>query len=70
MDCCDTAFCRFEAVTLSGRHERFSLCYSHYEDKHGGLGKPVRHAVILVTAKITEPMRRIRSIGQNIDGGM
>src|SRR3989442_2228633 len=35
--CCDTAF-----VSLRGsgqcqvEHERFSLCYSHYEDQHGG----------------------------------
>jgi hypothetical protein len=35
--CCDTAF-----VSLRGggrcqvEHERLSLCYSHYEDKHGG----------------------------------
>jgi len=35
--CCDTAFLSFRG---GGRcqveHERFSLCYSHYEDKHGG----------------------------------
>ena len=35
--CCDTAFFSFRG---GGRcqveHERFSLCYSHYEDKHGG----------------------------------
>src|SRR5262249_59563926 len=35
--CCDTAFVSFRG---GGRcqveHERFSLCYSHYEDKHGG----------------------------------
>jgi hypothetical protein len=35
--CCDTAF-----VSLRGggycqvEHERFSLCYSHYQDQHGG----------------------------------
>ena len=35
--CCDTAFVAFRG---GGRcqveHERLSLCYSHYEDKHGG----------------------------------
>jgi hypothetical protein len=35
--CCDTAFLSFRG---GGRcqveHERFSLCYSHYEDQHGG----------------------------------
>src|SRR5262245_49970789 len=35
--CCDTAFLSFRG---GGRcqveHERFSMCYSHYEDKHGG----------------------------------
>jgi hypothetical protein len=35
--CCDTAFVSFRG---GGRcqveHERFSLCYSHYEDRHGG----------------------------------
>lgn len=35
--CCDTAFVSFRG---GGRchveHERFSLCYSHYEAKHGG----------------------------------
>jgi hypothetical protein len=35
--CCDTAFVSFRG---GGRcqveHERFSLCYSHYEDHHGG----------------------------------
>ena len=35
--CCDTALFSFRG---GGRcqveHERFSLCYSHYEDKHGG----------------------------------
>ena len=35
--CCDTAFLSFRG---GGRcqveHERFSLCYSHYEDRHGG----------------------------------
>ena len=35
--CCDTAFFSFRG---GGRcqveHERFSLCYSHYEDQHGG----------------------------------
>jgi hypothetical protein len=35
--CCDTAFVSFRG---GGRcqveHERFSLCYSHYEDQHGG----------------------------------
>jgi hypothetical protein len=35
--CCDTAFLSFRG---GGRcqveHERFSLCYSHYEDTHGG----------------------------------
>ena len=35
--CCDTAFFSLRG---GGRcqveHERFSLCYSHYEDKHGG----------------------------------
>src|SRR5256712_12164149 len=35
--CCDTAF-----VSLRGggryqaEHERFSMCYLHYEDQHGG----------------------------------
>jgi len=35
--CCDTAF-----VSLRGggycqvEHERLSLCYSHYQDQHGG----------------------------------
>jgi hypothetical protein len=35
--CCDTAFMSFRG---GGRcqveHERFSLCYSHYEDQHRG----------------------------------
>jgi hypothetical protein len=35
--CCDTAFVSFRG---GGRcqveHERFSLCYSHYADQHGG----------------------------------
>ena len=35
--CCDTAFFSFRG---GGRcqveHERFSMCYSHYEDKHDG----------------------------------
>jgi hypothetical protein len=35
--CCDTAFLSFRG---DGRcqveHERLSMCYSHYEDKHGG----------------------------------
>jgi len=35
--CCDTAFLSFRG---GGRcqveHERFSMCYSHYEDQHGG----------------------------------
>ena len=35
--CCDTALVSFRG---GGRcqveHERFSLCYSHYEDQHGG----------------------------------
>ena len=35
--CCETAFVSFRG---GGRgqveHERFSMCYSHYEDKHGG----------------------------------
>ena len=35
--CCDTAFFSFRG---GGRcqveHERFSMCYSHYEDKHSG----------------------------------
>ena len=35
--CCDTAFLSFRG---GGRcqveHERFSLCYSHYEDRYGG----------------------------------
>ena len=35
--CCDTAFLSFRG---GGRcqveHERFSMCYSHCEDKHGG----------------------------------
>src|SRR6266478_512777 len=35
--CCDTAFVSFRG---GGRcqveHERFSMCYSHYEDKHDG----------------------------------
>ena len=35
--CCDTAFRSFRG---GGRcqveHERFSLCYSHYEDQHRG----------------------------------
>ena len=35
--CCDTAFVSFRG---GGRcqveHERLSLCYSHYEDRHGG----------------------------------
>ena len=35
--CCDTAFVSFRG---GGRcqveHERLSLCYSHYEDNHGG----------------------------------
>ena len=35
--CCDTAFVSFRG---GGRcqveHERFSMCYSHYEDQHGG----------------------------------
>jgi hypothetical protein len=35
--CCDTAFMSFRG---GGRcqveHERFSLCYSHYQDQHGG----------------------------------
>jgi hypothetical protein len=35
--CCDTAFVSFRG---GGRcqveHERFSLCYSHYSDRHSG----------------------------------
>jgi hypothetical protein len=35
--CCDTAFLSFRG---GGRcqveHERFSMCYSHYQDQHGG----------------------------------
>jgi hypothetical protein len=35
--CCDTAFLSFQG---GGRcqveHERFSMCYSHYQDQHGG----------------------------------
>jgi hypothetical protein len=35
--CCDTAFVSFRG---GGRcqveHERFSLCYAHYQDQHGG----------------------------------
>jgi hypothetical protein len=35
--CCDTAFFSFRGGgRCQAEHERFSLCYSHYEDKHGG----------------------------------
>src|SRR6266446_9353014 len=41
--CCETAFVSFRG---GGRgqveHERFSMCYSHYEDKHGGPWEPLK----------------------------
>src|SRR6059058_5213498 len=50
--CCDTAFFSFRG---GGRcqveHERFSLCYSHYEDRHGGPWS--------WRGRVTPPMSRI-----------
>ena len=67
--CCDTAF-----VSLRGggrcqvEHERLSLCYSHYEDQHGGLlGKTVRNAGISGHHEITNSTRRTPSIGPDIE---
>ena len=35
--CCDTAFLSFRGGGYCQvEHERFSLCYSHYQDQHGG----------------------------------
>jgi hypothetical protein len=35
--CCDTAFVSFQGGGYCQvEHERLSMCYSHYEDKHGG----------------------------------
>jgi hypothetical protein len=35
--CCDTAFWSFRGGGYCQvEHERFSLCYSHYEDQHRG----------------------------------
>jgi hypothetical protein len=66
--CCDTAFMSFRG---GGRcqveHERFSLCYSHYQDQHGGLGKVVSNAAISGRHEITKSMRKTPSIGQDIE---
>jgi len=56
--CCDTAF-----VSLRGggycqvEHERFSLCYSHYQDQHGGPWKVARNVAIFWSPKIINSMR-------------
>ena len=67
--CCDTAFLSFRG---GGRcqveHERFSMCYSHYEDKHGGPWESCQKcAVIFGRHEIIKPMRKTRSIGLNIE---
>src|SRR5437870_13152210 len=66
--CCDTAFLAFRG---GGRcqveHERFSLCYSHYEDRHGGPWEVVRNAAISGRHAITKSMRKTPSIGQDIE---
>ena len=66
--CCDTAYLSFRG---GGRcqveHERFSLCYSHYEDSMEGRGKVVRSAAISGRPDITNSMRRIPSTGPDIE---
>jgi len=69
---------RYGLVVVSGRrrcqveHERFSLCYSHYEDGHGGGGKVVRNAeipgprAIINSTPRTHQSAQILSYGQKV----
>src|SRR5712691_5288946 len=67
--CCDTAFVSFQGGGYCQvEHERFRMCYSHYEDKHGGPGRAVSSVVISGRPEMTKPMRKTLSIGQNIEG--
>ena len=47
---------RLFIVSRRGRcqveHERFSLCYSHYEDRHGGPGKLPEMPGVLVATRL------------------
>ncbi len=66
--CCDGAFFSFRGGgQCHVEHERFSMCYSHYEDQHAALGKAVRRAVRSGRHEMTKRMRKTRSIGQNIE---
>jgi hypothetical protein len=66
--CCDTAFLSFRG---GGRcqveHERLSLCYSPYEDRHGGRGNTVRNVGISGHPETTNSTPRILSIGPDIE---
>src|SRR5215831_14442859 len=66
--CCDTAFFSFRG---GGRcqveHERFSLCYSHYEDRHGGRGKAASNAGSSGRHAMTDSTPRTPLIGPDIE---
>ena len=61
-------FCRFEAVDVVRSSTNALVCATPtMRINMVVLGKPVSNAVISGHREITEPMRRIRSIGQNIE---
>src|SRR5881409_3132749 len=67
--CCDTAF-----VSLRGsgqcqvEHERFSLCYSHYEDQHGGPWESCQKCRDFWSPRDYKTYAENPIIGQDIEG--